>query len=389
MALKGSASLGASEETAELGQLSQVIGAIYDAALDPNLWTEALRLATEFLDGAAANLFWQHPVDHSATVFHAWGDNPEYVASYFERYAPLNPLFPAATFVPPGVVFSGGDLIPHAEFAQTRFFQEWVAPQGFVDVLGVNLHRFEVGVASFTVRRSRQQGYVDGTMRRKMELLAPHVHRALMISREIEQSQERASSLDIVLSQVGAGVFLVDKSGRPYFVNEAGRAMLAKGDMLYRRNDVLFALDPAVDQALRAALTRAGSGEAALRSLGPSIALTDGQGARHLGHVLPLNSGERRVSGLAASATCAVFVRKTEVPIVSGIEAMAQMHGLTPGEIRVLQAVVTSGSREEIAASLGLSVSTVKTHLAALFEKTGARRRADLVKIMASHRTPL
>ncbi len=111
----------------------------------------------------------------SALVFHSWNDDPEFVERYLDFYAKLNPLFPAVTFIEPGVVFSGGDIIPHDEFRKTRFYREWVEPQGYVDVIGVNLHRFSSSAACFSVRRSAAQGVVDEEMRRRTALVAPHV----------------------------------------------------------------------------------------------------------------------------------------------------------------------------------------------------------------------
>jgi len=38
---------------------------------------------------------------------------------------------------------------------------------------------------------------------------------------------------------------------------------------------------------------------------------------------------------------------------------------------------------------LGLSVPTVKTHLRRLFEKTGTKRQADLIKLVAGYMSPI
>ena len=43
----------------------------------------------------------------------------------------------------------------------------------------------------------------------------------------------------------------------------------------------------------------------------------------------------------------------------------------------------------EAAGALGIADSTVRTHLGRLFEKTGASRQSDLVKIVAAFSTPL
>jgi DNA-binding CsgD family transcriptional regulator len=43
----------------------------------------------------------------------------------------------------------------------------------------------------------------------------------------------------------------------------------------------------------------------------------------------------------------------------------------------------------EVAAALGVAATTIKTHLNRLFDKTGACRQADLVKLVAGFSTPL
>ena len=56
--------------------------------------------------------------------------------------------------------------------------------------------------------------------------------------------------------------------------------------------------------------------------------------------------------------------------------------------MRVLQAIVETGGVPDIAAALGVSDSTVRTHLKQLFEKTATHRQVDLVKLLASHSNP-
>jgi DNA-binding CsgD family transcriptional regulator len=55
----------------------------------------------------------------------------------------------------------------------------------------------------------------------------------------------------------------------------------------------------------------------------------------------------------------------------------------------VLLAVVEVGGVPEVAEALGIAETTVKTHLSRLYQKTGAGRQADLVKIVAGFSNPL
>ncbi len=339
-------------------QLAQVIGEFYDAVLDPSLWEVALEHSCAFVGGVAANLFWQDVVDQQAAVLHSYGDDLKFVALYYEKYIGLNPLFPAAAFVEPGIVYAGDDLVPRAEFLESRFYREWVRPQGLIDVVAANLERYQTSSASFSIRRNERQGIVNDETRRRMGLLVPHVRRAVAIGREIDRHKVKSASLESVLDGVSAGVFLLDADARLSLVNDAGREMLERGDVLVERRGVLAVLDPRADRILHEALGTIGAPNAVLRPPDASIDLTGGK-PPGFAHILPLASGARLNASLGYRAVAAVFVRKAVISAASGIETIAKVYRLTPSEIRVLQAAVSGGGAKEIAEALGLSLGTV------------------------------
>jgi DNA-binding CsgD family transcriptional regulator len=55
----------------------------------------------------------------------------------------------------------------------------------------------------------------------------------------------------------------------------------------------------------------------------------------------------------------------------------------------VLLAIVEVGGVPEAAAALGIGQGTVRTHLLRLYAKTGTRRQAELVKLVAGFCSPL
>ena len=99
-------------------------------------------------------------------------------------------------------------------------------------------------------------------------------------------------------------------------------------------------------------------------------------------HVLPLTSG-RRQQATYRSAVAAVFIRKTAPNALSPLDGTAKRYKLSAGEVRVFDAVLKVNGVKAIAALLGLSQSTVKTHLQKVFQKTGTKRQSELVKLIA------
>lgn len=73
-----------------------------------------------------------------------------------------------------------------------------------------------------------------------------------------------------------------------------------------------------------------------------------------------------------------VFARPAAVPFDGNPQAQATL-GISAREMTVLHELAAGRSNKEIAARLHVSPHTVKTHVARLFEKLGARRRTDAI----------
>lgn len=59
--------------------------------------------------------------------------------------------------------------------------------------------------------------------------------------------------------------------------------------------------------------------------------------------MLPLTSGARQQADISHHAAVAVFVRKAEFDVPSPPELLTKLYKLTPGELRVLHAIVEGG----------------------------------------------
>ena len=61
---------------------------------------------------------------------------------------------------------------------------------------------------------------------------------------------------------------------------------------------------------------------------------------------------------------------------------LAQRYGLTPSEARLAAFMGAGGTVADFAAEHGVSQYTARTHLKAIFAKTGAHRQSELVRLM-------
>ncbi len=370
----------------DIALLSTLVGEIYDAALDPTLWAPALDHAARFVGGHAAALFTKSASSLTGANAYDSGIEPHFTALYFDKYIKIDPLVMGHVFAATGRPTGVSDLIPYDDFLASRFNEEWARPQGFVDFAGAVLDKAAGGAAMFGVFRHERDGVVDEGTHQRMRLIVPHMQRAALIAGVIDQQTAAATDLAESLDGISYGMFLLDAGGRMLHANVAGREMLDAADPLYVANNRLTASGVAAD--LELAGTFAATGQGALGARGIALPLMTRDGERYVAHALPLSSDARRQAG-GNRAALAVFVHKATVAAPSAPETIARAYGLTLTELRVLLAVAEVGGAPEVADTLGIAPSTVKTHLGRLYEKTGTRRQADLAKLVAAYATPL
>lgn len=369
--------------------LSALIGSIYDAVLEPALWTGVVERAGKFVGGVGASIFRQDSVRKIGNSYYHSGIDPRFERLYFEKYIKFDPLSAAYLTLKVGDVSSSSIIIPPAEFFETRFYREWARPQGLVDNVFAILERSPTSIAAFIVFRHERDGLADDDARQLLGLIAPHLRRAVLIGKVIDLRTIEAATFADTLDGLNAGIFLVDATGLIVHANVAGHGILAVGDILRSFAGRLVAHDQQVDEVLRDAFKATEHGDAAIGTKGIAVPLIARDGERHVAHILPLTSGARRRAELAITATAALFVQKAALETPSRPEAIAKAYKLTPTELRVLLTLVEVGGGPEVAEALGIADGTVKTHLSHLFQKTGVKHQVDLVRLVAGFSSPI
>ena len=342
------------------------------------------------MGGSSAALYSKNAVRKTGRMYCQEGDiSREFRQLYIEKYAKLDPFSTGHFFAEIEQPIATADVMPYKEFLATRFYKEWARPQGLVDNVTAALDKSSTSAVLFTIFRHERDGLVDDETRDRMRLIIPHIRRAVLIGRAIRLQTAEAATFADTLDGISASMLLVDARGRIVHANASGHAMLAEGSLLRATGGKLAANDHGAEEALYDVILAAGSGDAAVGIKGIAVPLPTSEGERYVAHVLPLTSGARRRAGTSYAAVAALFVHKAALDKPPPPEAIAKTFQLTPSELRVLLGIVEVGGAPEVAEALGIAETTVKFHLKHLFEKTGAGRQADLVKLVAGFVNPL
>lgn len=370
--------------------MSSLIGMIYDAVLDAGSWPHVLRACSGFVGGFGAAIYAKTISGMAGGVYHDDGSlDPAYKQSYFTTYGRLDPATAGHLFAEVEEPIATEDILDYTEFTQSRFFREWVQPQGIVDFISAPIEKSGNWAAMFGVFRRTQDGLADLGARQRMRLLTPHIRRAVLIGKVIEDGSVQMASFGDALDGLTAGLFLVDGVGRIAYANAAGGRMLDEGAAVRASAGRLSLVDRQAQADLAEAFAAACGGDVAMGMRGISIPLETGEGLPFLVHVLPLTSGARRQTGASYSASAAVFVHPAVLHAPAAPELIARRFSLTLSELRVLVTIIQAGGVAETAEALGIGEATVKTHLHRVFSKTGTARQADLVRLVAGFTGPV
>src|SRR3954470_14926180 len=101
-------------EMPENQDLNRLIGDIYDATLDPALWTGVVGKIVAHVGGQAGGLALQDSVRKNVNVFYEVGFDPQAIQVYLETYSQFDPLATAPIF-DAGQVTTVPELMPFDE----------------------------------------------------------------------------------------------------------------------------------------------------------------------------------------------------------------------------------------------------------------------------------
>ena len=369
--------------------LSALIARIYDAAIDPASWPDVLCDTTAYLGAQSSAIYAKNISGTQFEIFQMDGKMDEkYGILYFETYSRLDPATAGHLYAELEQPISTEDILDLDEFRESRFYKEWAAPQGLVDFLSAPIEKRGQWAAMFGAFRTDRQGMVDEPMRQRMRHVVPHIRRAVLIGKVIEEGSRQAASFSEALDGLAAGMILVDGHGRIVHLNAAADRLVTEGDAILIRDGRLVATQKAASAALAESFAAAASGTG-IGVRGISVPIETRTGEHFVAHVLPLTTGARSEAGAHYAATAAVFVHPTTLHVPAAPELMARAFGLTLSELRVLLTITQVGGVGETADALGIGEATVKTHLHRIFSKTGTSRQADLVKLIAGFAGPL
>jgi DNA-binding CsgD family transcriptional regulator/PAS domain-containing protein len=372
----------------EAAQLSDIVGQIYDCVLEPSRWSQTLMRIASVMHAAATSVIISDDCDLKGGRIFEHGADQKYLRLFFERHASTDQRSLAEQQRGIGIAMTLEGLSkrqPHAK----SFFRDFVQPLGFSDLIAIQILRSGRRAGWLSTARSGIQPRFAERDLQIMNLLSPHLCRALALSDAIDLTALTSHRLEQTINALSAGVFLTDPGGRIVYMNRSAERLVHTGNALQVVSQRLTARHRGTDAALARALAPRAHLDGVADRSGSLLALPDGIGAGYLASVLPLDGGARRELMAPFRASVALIVQDPlAAPWIEG-EALARLYGLTGAELKVLLTLAPGLTAREAASELGLREPTIKTHLQRIYMKTGTSRQPELVRLLLAHSAPL
>jgi DNA-binding CsgD family transcriptional regulator len=261
------------------------------------------------------------------------------------------------------------------ELAADPYYQEFLRPYGFF----WHANALLISAAGETVELGLKRRLRAGPYQRQdaaiLDAVLPDLRGAATLACRTLDAEARGAAA--VLMRRGSPIYRFDRKGRVVATEAAESAVEPSPVKIVSRR--LLASDraaqPGVDQAIAIAVNHPAAVGLAQ--------LTGPDGRRAVLQVLPLGGRAREV--FTATAAVGVVIDLGGPPLRLRLDpaAVAQAFPLTDREAEVACLLAEGLTLTKIAARLRVEVATARVHLRSIFDKTGARRQAELVALLA------
>ncbi|RYE33209.1 MAG: helix-turn-helix transcriptional regulator [Hyphomicrobiales bacterium] len=334
----------------------------------------------------------------SKACFAGIGPNPEDWAAYAtdpdaalqERcFGDLAPDFvemgDALRGIPLGSVYRDHDVFGAEALRSSRVWQEWMRPQDMYGGMACRLAKKEQAFWFFDVQRGRHQEGFDAQDAALLEKLYPVLRRVVELRRHIGRVVIQRDEARGALDRIAMGITILDQDMRITYANEGADEILSDPDgAVGLHQGRLYARQPADQRQLRHLV------EGALRSAQDPLASV------RASMILHGEDGSHSLSACAMPAPPSpdsagkVLIALRRLETAANLVACArQLFDLTDTEAKFASALASGSSLTEAAEAQGVRISTARTHLARIFQKTNTRQQSQLVSLLRSAALPL
>lgn len=355
-----------------MGSQEELVDQIYEAATDPAIWPQVMRVLAEQVDAEAGIV-----VTRRADAWTGWCGFGPFATGHTDAWL-ANRAMSSQTTANLLSFDRAGFIAEHEgfdddEWLSDPFMTEWCGPLGLHHCTATAISVPTGDLVVVQINRSAGKPRFDQGNLACLDVFRPHLARAGLLAARWRLERLRATAE--ALAMIGLPAAVLDVRGKVLAANALIEAQ--KAHLVWLPKDRISLVDPAADALLQRAIGEAvAPTTASVRSF-PS----KGHGNKPaIVHLIPAIGQARDLFGGGFAILILTSVASPGAPDSALLQGLFD---LTPAEARVARAVAQQKTVTTIATELGVSRETIRTQVKSVLAKTGCARQADLVAILA------
>jgi DNA-binding CsgD family transcriptional regulator len=376
-----------------LDAFSELVHRIYEAGLEPALWTGVVRQVANSLGASKGLLFTPRLAPHHGGLVFPAGIEEHTLLTWATHFIDKDVWTQAAIrkdLFRTNICWTDADLVPERELVRSSFYTHFLSH--------IDIHRVCAGTifgegpamptTALSVFRGEADPPFDDDDLEWMRRLVPHLSRSVGLMMRLDMQGTQIASTRAAFDRLPFGVALLDEDMQVVHCNAAARDVMSRGDGLM--------IDAGNRLESRVAGEESGSLSRWLEDVRdlalPQPHFCDGfQVERHgvdapchyLVQCVPIAppSAWAPAEGVARYVIFISDPAATELPT---IERLIALYSLTRAQARAALALALGGSYKSVARELGVSEETVRSHVKEIYPKLRVNRQADLVRLLLS-----
>ena len=248
-------------------EISAVIGDIYEASYRPSSWPKALESIARFTHSSSAALMYQDNELDSAGDAYTYNISAE-VSAKHKAYG-SDPNFQImAKNVPVGKAAAIDHIITDRKELESIYgvkFNKLLTEADMYYLGGALLYMDDVRVAAIGLQRKKTMGGWTVPQIDKLNVLIPHLQRAINIQKEFTRLYTSEQALHKGLDKLIMGMVLFDKDLKPMYINPVARSILEYHPAISMTNDMICTHSNKQTKKIHDALVKAVSPEQSLQ----------------------------------------------------------------------------------------------------------------------------
>lgn len=353
----------------------------YDAITDPGGFNHALAACVEAFDLTIMSIVVLNRETRELKILWMHGMTQEWAERYTFDYADEDMLAQHVMWAEGGRFYASNLDIPQSDaIMQTRFFREWVMPQGITyGAAAMVMHEGVWFTQVFALRTERQRPYTREEMA-ALDVLIPHMRRALKLRARFAEIQASRHVLAGGFDVLAIPTMLFDEHGRVFHMNRKAIELLAASPELRVEDMHLVATDSAASRRLSLEISNALQANRDEATTRDEIVLIPRRGQLPLMLMVAPVHDDAQPANVHRSALLFAFDPAAAPQLTPG--RIRKLFSLTNAEAALAVALCSGQTLDSFAQERSVALSTVKTHLKNVFAKTNTNRQTELVSLI-------